>query len=147
MNLLKIVAPVVLALLAITSAPAYAETLKGPISARVIRVIDGDTLEVEVRIWFGQDVTVNVRVLGVDTPEMKGKCPAEIEAAKKAGMFTLKLAPPGGLVQLHNVKPDKFAGRVDAIVKLADGRDLAAALIAAGLARPYAGDKRQSWCP
>ena len=126
---------------------AYAETLKGPIPARVIRVIDGDTLEVEVRIWFGQDVTVNVRVLGVDTPEMKGKCPAEIEAAKKAGMFTWGLAPPGGLVQLHSVKPDKYAGRVDAIVELSNGRDLAAALIAAGLARPYAGDKRQSWCP
>ena len=125
----------------------YAETLKGPILARVIRVIDGDTLEVEVRIWFGQDVTVNVRVLGVDTPEMKGKCPTEIEAAKAAGMFTLKVAPPGGLVQLHNVKPDKYAGRVDAVVELSDGRNLAVALIAAGHARPYSGDKRQSWCP
>ena len=126
--------------------PAYAETLKGPIFARVVRVIDGDTLEVEVRIWFGQDVTINVRVLGVDTPEMKGKCPAEIAAAKNAGIFTLKVAPPGGLVQLHDVKLDKFAGRVDAIVELADRRDLAATLIAAGHARPYAGGKRQSWC-
>ena len=147
MSILRVIASVAVALLITTSTPAYAETLKGPISARVIRVIDGDTLEVEVRIWFGQDITVNVRVLGVDTPEMKGKCPAEIEAAKKAGMFTLKVAPPGGLIQLHNVKPDKYAGRVDAIVELSDGRDLAAVLIAASLARPYLGDKRQSWCP
>ena len=145
MNVLKVIVLVVFALLVAPS--AYAETLKGPIPARVIRVIDGDTFEVEVRIWFGQDVTVNVRVLGVDTPEMKGKCPAEIEAAKAAGMFTLKVAPPGGLVRLHNVKPDKYAGRVDAVVELADGRNLAAALIAEDLARPYAGDKRQSWCP
>ena len=133
--------------LLVTTVPLHAETLKGPISARVIRVVDGDTLEVEVRIWFGQDVTVSVRVLGVDTPETKGKCTTEIEAAKKAGMFTLKVAPPGGLVQLHNVKLDKFAGRVDAVVELADKRDLATALIAAGHARPYAGGKRQSWCP
>ncbi|MEK6849215.1 MAG: thermonuclease family protein [Nanoarchaeota archaeon] len=135
------------AMLFLVAASAHAETLEGPIPARVIRVIDGDTLEVEVRIWFGQDVTVNVRVLGVDTPEMKGKCPAEIAAARNAGMFTLKLAPPGGLVQLHDVKLDKFAGRVDAIVELVDKRDLSAALIAAGHARPYAGGKRQSWCP
>ena len=145
MNVLKAIVLVVFALLA--TPVANAETLKGPISARVIRVIDGDTLQVEVRIWFGQDVTVNVRVLGVDTPEMKGKCPAEIEAAKAAGMFTLKVAPPGGLVKLHNVKPDKYAGRVDAVVELADGRNLAALLIAESLARSYSGDKRQSWCP
>ena len=139
-----VLAVVILFMVAIS---AHAETLKGPIFARVVRVIDGDTLEVEVRIWFGQDVTINVRVLGVDTPEMKGKCPAEIAAAKNAGIFTLKVAPPGGLVQLHDVKLDKFAGRVDAIVELADRRDLAATLIAAGHARPYAGGKRQSWCP
>lgn len=135
---------IVVVLLAST-APTYAETLKGPINARVVRVIDGDTLEVEVRIWFSQDITVNVRVLGVDTPEMKGKCPTETEAAKRAGMFVHSNAPPGGLIKLHNIKPDKYAGRVDAVVELADGRNLAQALIAAGHARAYKGGERKSW--
>jgi len=36
--------------------------------------------------------------------------------------------------------------RVDAYVVLRDGRDLGDALVSAGLARPYDGGHRQSWC-
>jgi hypothetical protein len=43
------------------------------------------------------------------------------------------------------VEPDKFAGRVDADV-IVDGRPIAAVLVAEGLARPYTGGARQSWC-
>jgi hypothetical protein len=38
------------------------------------------------------------------------------------------------------------AERVDAYVRLADGRELGDALIAAGLAHPYDGGKRDGWC-
>jgi len=48
-------------------------------------------------------------------------------------------------VQLMLVEPDKFAGRVDADV-IVDGRPIAAVLVAEGLARPYTGGARQSWC-
>jgi len=34
------------------------ETVAGPISARVLRVIDGDTIVVHARIWLGQDIDV-----------------------------------------------------------------------------------------
>ena len=53
--------------------PIAAETLRGPIRADVIEVIDGDTLRVRARIWLGQQVEINVRLSDVDTPELRGQ--------------------------------------------------------------------------
>jgi hypothetical protein len=38
-----------------------AESLSGPVSALVERVVDGDTIEVQARIWLGQSLTIRVR--------------------------------------------------------------------------------------
>jgi endonuclease YncB( thermonuclease family) len=50
-----------------------------------------------------------------------------------------------GGVTLSDVGRDKYGGRVVARVRDAGGRDVAAALAAAGLVRPYAG-RRPDWC-
>jgi endonuclease YncB( thermonuclease family) len=52
----------------------------------------------------------------------------------------------GQVVTLTAVQPDKDDKRVDAYVRLPDGRDLGDALIAVGLARPYGGGRRDGWC-
>ncbi|MDE0330258.1 MAG: hypothetical protein OXL41_00160 [Nitrospinae bacterium] len=52
----------------------------------------------------------------------------------------------GERVWLVNVAHGKFARRVVASVLLADGRDLAALLLATGHARPYRGGRRPKWC-
>ena len=135
-----------LAVLALGSVAPVAETLPGPIAALVVRVLDGDTLEVRARVWLSQDVAVGVRLLGVDAPEIKGKCAAEIAKAQEARALVERLAPAGSVVRLRGIKPDKYAGRVDAEVEVSGGRDLAGELIAAGLARPYAGGQRKGWC-
>jgi micrococcal nuclease len=121
------------------------ETLQGPIPAEVLRVVDGDTLEVEARIWLGQGVQVSVRLRGIDTPELKGKCEAEREAAAKAKARLTQLVGDGE-VKLAEVGYDKFGGRVLARVSDSKGRDLAQALIADGLARAYDGKSRRAWC-
>ena len=123
-----------------------ADTLAGPIPARVIRVVDGDTLDVHVRAWIDTEVTTLVRILGVDTPELSGKCASEIEKARKATDYVRGLAPVGSMVYLQKIKPDKYAGRVDATVINAHGIDLATMLITEGHARPYTGGKRPGWC-
>lgn len=45
-------------------------------------------------------------------------------------------------VSLIEVRRDKYGGRVVAGVRLADGEDLGARLVADGLARPYDGVRR-----
>ncbi len=125
------------------AAPSTAETIPGPIPARILRVIDGDTLLVEVRIWFGQTVVEHVRIAGIDAPEMKGRCPREIEAARAARQYLAGLVG-GGAVELRGVTRERY-GRALAKVT-AEGIDVPARMIEAGHARPYAGARRLSWC-
>lgn len=122
------------------------EILPGPVPARVIRVVDGDTIHVVARVWLGQDIETAVRVLGIDTPELKGKCAAEREKAQAAKAFVENILPAGTTVLLIDVRSDKYGGRVLAKVALTVGSDLADALIGAGFARRYAGDRRLPWC-
>ncbi len=115
--------------------PAFAsETLTGPYHALVLRVIDGDTVEARIRVWLGQDVTTLVRIRGIDTPEVRGHCPGEREAAEAARAHLAALLAPGP-VWLSAISHDKYRGRIDAEVHLPAGSDVAAAMIAAGHAR------------
>ena len=65
-------------------APATAWTdpaITGPVSAKVVKVYDGDTLTVEAYPWPGITATASVRINGVDTPEIRGKCDTEKQKA------------------------------------------------------------------
>ena len=48
--------------------------------------------------------------------------------------------------QIKNVKNDKYAGRIDANVFDAAGRDVGSILVKEKIGRPYSGGKRLSWC-
>ncbi len=121
------------------------ESLAGPIPARLIKVIDGDTIMVRARIWLGQEVETAVRLLDVDAPELHARCEGERKLAEAARDFVIAfLAEPS--LTLRDVARDKYGGRVLAHVSAADGRDLSAALLAARMARPYEGSGRMAWC-
>ncbi|GAA4253340.1 thermonuclease family protein [Azospirillum formosense] len=119
--------------------------LPGPIPAEVLEVLDGDTLLVRATIWLGQVVETHVRVDGLDAPEMRARCPRERELAETARNHARRLIGTAP-VRLLDIQPDKYGGRVRARVLTIGGDDLSAALIEAGLARPYHGERRQPWC-
>jgi endonuclease YncB( thermonuclease family) len=145
-------AAAVLGLIALAHAAisGAAETLPGPVRARVLSVIDGDTLAVQARIWLGQDVDIHVRLTGIDAPELKGRCAEERRAAVEARETLVRLVGfgggVGGEVILSDIRYDKYGGRVLARVAAPDGTDLAQALVARHLARPYDGRSRAGWC-
>ena len=116
----------------------------GIFAALVISITDGDTFKARIPVWDGIEVVTAVRVRGIDTPELKGKCPAEKAMALEAKARLAVLL--NGPVTLLHVEPDKYSGRVDADVSV-NGKSVAAVLIAEGLARPYTGGARQGWCP
>ena len=126
------------------------DRLAGPLPARVVSVLDGDTLDVRVHIWLGQDLNIRVRLAGIDAPELKGKCSREKELARRARAYLLARLDPendeAAAVRLREVRYGKFAGRVLARVETLDGADLGQGLVAAGLARAYDGRRRASWC-
>lgn len=130
----------------IFSLPASARiTDQGFITAKVIKVYDGDTITIQAYVWPGIVAIANVRVYGVDTPEIRGRCDAEKKKAIEARDFVRKLVL-GKTVLLENVKYGKYAGRVVAGVRLLDGKILAKTLIEEDLGREYYGGKREGWC-
>lgn len=111
--------------------------------ADVVDVHDGDSILVDAHPWPGMTLRINVRVRGIDSPEIRGKCEAEKRAARKARDRMVELVKGG--VRLENITLGKYAGRVVANA-ISDSGTLGAILIAEGLARPYDGGKRDGWC-
>jgi endonuclease YncB( thermonuclease family) len=131
-------------LLAPLSSTPGKEVFTGPVQARVLAVLDGDTLSVAARVWLGQEIAIRVRLAGVDAPEITSDCARERRLARAAKRF-LK-ARAGTPVVLHDIRYGKYAGRVLARVESDAGEDLGAALLAAGYARVYRGGRRSPWC-
>ena len=121
-------------------------TAANAVPARVDYIFDGDTFSAKVALDKDVNVTVRVRLINVDTPEMNGNCLYEKQMANRARDVLAALLPRGTVVELDNIKDDKYLGRIDANVFLPDGRDVGLILIDSGLGRPYKGGKRQPWC-
>lgn len=115
---------------------------------KVTRVIDGDTIKFEAS-WLPDPLKKeqSIRILGVDTPEKghRAQCEKEAKAGEAATQFTKKMVKEGKKIQIKFCDADKYGGRWlgDVIV---DGKSVSEALIANGHARPYFGDKKESWC-
>ena len=124
------------------SIASAAEPLRVP--AHVVRVVDGDTIVVDAHPWPGWTRRVSVRIAGIDAPERRARCKKERGLAARAAEKVVSVI--GRDVLLVNVVEGKFAGRIVAEVILSDGRSLGSILLEAGLAVPYAGGKRRSWC-
>lgn len=124
---------------------ADSNIVSGPVLALPTEVYDGDTFTFDALVWPGMYAHSSLRVLGVDTPEKRGKCPEEIALALAARSFTENALKMAEKVELKNIQTDKYGGRVEADVFI-DGKNLADLLIEANLGRPYHGEKRQSWC-
>jgi endonuclease YncB( thermonuclease family) len=132
-----------------TGGPAEARKtrtrIKGPVPVKVSKVVDGDTLEVVAQIWIDQRLRTKVRILGIDAPERRGRCPAERTQAKTAHMALRELLK-GRRAVLKDIRYGKYAGRVVARVFNRDGVDVGKALLTAGLVRAYRGRRRKPWC-
>jgi micrococcal nuclease len=129
----------------------HGSSVLGPVGARVIEVIDGDTIRVRAHIWPNQNVETLVRIEGVNTPELKAPCQAERDLAIRARRFTeqrlgLDVQSKHPVVTLRDIRFDKFGGRVLARVSTPAGEDLGEQLLREGLAEPYTGSRRKSWC-
>ncbi|OKH87107.1 thermonuclease family protein [Thalassospira sp. TSL5-1] len=107
---------------------------------------DGDTIYVLIPGLPGEIAQMSVRVRGVDTPEIRGKCTSEKQLASKARDYARQSLKQAKKVEFCEPEWGRYGGRVVASVRI-DGRALDQELISAGLARPYDGKtKRAPWC-
>lgn len=132
-----------LALIAVLILPLQAMAY-GPYEADLVRVIDGDTLELDVRIWPGMSQRINMRVDGINTPEKRTRDACEKEAGIAASAYAEDLVSRGGIT-VDEIHLGKYAGRVLGRVFVGPV-DFGQAMISAGHARPYHGERRGPWC-
>lgn len=114
---------------------------------KVDRVYDGDTIYVTVNKWpsiIGHNIPV--RINGIDTPEVRGAgCEVEKALAEKAKARIIELFDGSKKIYLRNLYRGKYF-RIIADV-YADDVNIAETLISEGLAHPYDGGTRLTWCP
>ena len=106
---------------------------------------DGDTCYVQMAALPKTLRKMSVRVLGIDTPEIRGKCDKEKELALKAREFANKTFSEAKIIKFSDLKWDKYGGRILSNVYL-DGYLYADMIINEGLARPYDGGSKEGWC-
>lgn len=110
--------------------------------ARCERVIDGDTLDVTIDQGLHTHRTERVRLLGVNTPELKGATrPAGLAAAGYVTSW-LGMAPYDDEWPLivQTAKGDAFGRWLARVWRRSDGRELNADLLAAGHAVVFMAD-------
>ena len=114
--------------------------------SEVVSVYDGDTFKVHIACWPGiVGYRISVRIVGIDTFEIRGKCQAEKDQAKLAKQFVTNHLQSAQIVELRNIKRGKYF-RILADV-FVDEINLAEAIIEAGLAVVYdGGTKTKNWC-
>lgn len=133
------------ALLLMSAVSAHAN----PYDMVVTKVTDGDTIRVDASSWVLPELgdTIALRIMGIDTPEKGGRaqCEAEAKLGAEATEFAKSIIAEGDVVQVNVLQWDKFGGRIDADV-FVDGKNFAQMQIDRGLAKPYDGGTKTSWC-
>jgi len=113
--------------------------------SKVISVYDGDTFRVNIDSLppiVGKNIPI--RVNGVDTPEIRGKCQYEKDLALEARDFVRAKLSNAKEIKLTNLQRGKYFRVVANVV--VDGVSLEQELLDNELAYEYSGGKKLSWC-
>lgn len=135
----------IIILLSLLTFAATAKDYGSATVSEVISVYDGDTVRVSIKNYpaiIGENIAI--RVNGIDTPEIRGKCPSEKALAIKARDLARLMLNNAKVIELHNISRGKYF-RIVADV-LIDGVNLGDILLDAKLARRYSGKKKKGWC-
>lgn len=122
------------------------QTYGNVIISEVLSIYDGDTFKVNIEGYpdlIGRNISI--RLNGIDTPEIRGKCEAEKQLARAAKQFTVTKLRNAKVIELRNMDRGKYF-RIVADVYV-DGEELSKLLISNNHAVKYeGGTKYKSWC-
>jgi micrococcal nuclease len=76
--------------------------------ATVLRILDGDTIELNIDLGFTVHWKSTCRFYGINTPELKSKDAQERKRAKEARDFTSECLPIGASVIVKSKELDKY---------------------------------------
>lgn len=140
----KITLLIVLAL-SINAASLKNTVYESAIVEKVTSIYDGDTFRADIKDYppiVGD--RMSIRVLGIDTPEMRGKCEKEKLLAREAKKLTVSLLRDAKVIELRNIKRGKYFRLLAHVY--ADDESVGQSLIDHGLAVKYNGGTKIDWC-
>jgi len=108
----------------------------GPYPATVVKLIDGDTMRLDIDLGFDVRYGSNCRVYGINAPELR------TPQGKEALAFAATLVKAGDQVKVFSCGWDKYGGRFDGDVVLSEDRSFATLMLDAGHAVVYKGGAR-----
>jgi micrococcal nuclease len=115
-------------------------------NVQYVRNYDGDTITFNLPGFhpvIGKKI--GIRVNGIDTPEIRGKCEQEKYNAKQGKQIVADILKDAEKIDLKNIQRGKYF-RIVADV-YADGESIADILIESGMAIRYdGGTKIKDWC-
>lgn len=104
-------------------------------NATVLKVIDGDTLQLNIDLGFRVGFKANCRLNGLNTSELNSKNEEERLDAIRSKAFLESTAPAGSSVKIVSASLDKY-GRP--LIELLVGRNnINQQMISEGYAKPY----------
>ncbi len=112
---------------------------------KITSIYDGDSFRADLKglpAIVGEHMAI--RINGIDTPELRGKCEVEKLLARKAKQFTVERLRATKSIVLKNIKRGKYF-RLIADVYI-DGVSLGEQLIKHGHATEYSGKTKPNWC-
>lgn len=109
-------------------------------NAKILSVVDGDTVDVEIDLGFCVLVRERMRLSGIDTAELTSPLPEMRKLAQDAKAFMVKYV--GANIVLKSFKKDKYGRFLAEIFIENDTESLNNYLIHAGLAKAYNGGVR-----
>lgn len=117
----------------------------------VSRIIDGDTLEAQVKIWPEIKGDFKIRIREVNTPEMNARkgCKKSKLWARIAKKRVEQLYPIGTRIKLEDIKKDNFGRYLAHVSKFDNGGwvSLGKTLLSENLAVPYNRKMtKETWC-
>jgi len=105
--------------------------------AKVVKVVDGDTVDLDIDVGFNITIRQRVRLMGIDTPESRTKDLVEKEKGLKAKHITEGYALKAKETVVKTYKDDKYGRMLVDLV--CDGVNVNQKLIDGGFAWNYDG--------
>jgi micrococcal nuclease len=102
----------------------------------LVKVVDGDTVDLDLDLGFSITLRQRVRLNGIDTPEIRSKDPAEKARGQESLAFVSQWFQQPGPVLVGTTKEEKY-GRMLADCYREGAPSLCSELLERGLARPY----------
>jgi micrococcal nuclease len=107
----------------------------------VLKVVDGDTVDVSIDLGFSVTTIQRIRLAGVDTPETNTKDELERTIANEAKQFVVDWVSKQNQMIIKTTKDDKY-GRMLGEIFGDDGQTINQLLLEKGYAWAYDGNTK-----